>query len=150
MLWDIHLTALSNTHATKRFDADLFPLSLRDVGTWITVNHDAMLANAQGKKKKLYLWHFEKFRLSKKGHTESSAVNMWFFSVPPEKNIFVLFLPDEQRLQPWVKKYFTSSVSSFHQSLLFTETSSLCSKRSGIDEGSSVLPKEDGRKTDLI
>lgn len=103
-----------------------------------------------GEEKKSYLWHFEKFRLSKKGHTESSAVNTWFSSVPPEKNIFVLFLPDEQRLQPWAKKYFTSSVSSFHQSPLFTEISSLCSKRSGVDKGSSVLPKEDGRKTDRI
>lgn len=123
-------------------------------GYWGT-NHrqswcHAGLCSGKKKKKKSYLWHFEKFQLLKKGHTGSSAVNMWFFSVPPEKNIFVLFLPDEQRLQPWVKKYFTSSVSSFHQSHLFIEISSLCSERSCNEKGSSVLPKEDGRETDRV
>lgn len=51
MLWGINLTAHSNAHATKRVDADLLPLSLKDVRAWITVNHDAIPACAQGKKK---------------------------------------------------------------------------------------------------
>lgn len=73
---------------------------------------------------------------------KNPAVNMWFFYVPPEENIFVLFLQDKQILQPWAKQYITSSISTSHQSLLFTEISSLRFKRSCAVKVPSMMLKE--------
>lgn len=102
------------------------------------------------RKKRIIPGILKKVLTSRKGpYKELSCEYEVLFCASGEEHLWALS-PRRTDLQPWAKKYITSSVSTSHQSLLFTEISSLCSKRSCAEKGPFMLPKEDSRKTDYL